>query len=130
MDISSKEIHCCLSTIDSSQKVSIKGSRKIANTFKGFKDWVIRHRKQKEIPLVICMEATVVYYENCAMYLNKAGFSVSVLLPNHPKRYLQASGVKSKNDKIDAQGLAQMRAEKSLELWEPIGEFLFTIYDY
>lgn len=56
LDISSKEIHCYLSKIDSSQKVSIKGSRKIANTFKGFKDledWVIRHRKQKEIPLVV-----------------------------------------------------------------------------
>ncbi|MDF2854143.1 MAG: Transposase family protein [Sphingobacterium multivorum] len=130
LDISSKEIHCCLSTIDSSQKVSIKGSRTIANTFKGFKDledWVIRHRKQKEIPLVICMEATGVYYENCAMYLSKAGFPVSVLLPNYAKRYLQASGVKSKNDKIDAQGLAQMGAEKSLELWEPISEFYYSL---
>ncbi len=85
LDISSKEIHCCLSTIDNSQKVTIRGSRKIANTIKGFRDledWVIRHRKQKEIPSVICMEATGVYYENCAIYLSKAGFWVSVLLPN------------------------------------------------
>lgn len=29
LDISSKEIHCCLSTIDSSQKVSVKGSPKL-----------------------------------------------------------------------------------------------------
>lgn len=36
-------------------------------------------------------------------------------------------GVKSKNDKIDAQGLAQMGAEKSLELWEPIGEFYYSL---
>ena len=130
LDISSKEIHCCFSTIDSNQKVTVKSSRKIANTingFKGLEDWIIRHRKQKEIPLVICMEATGVYYENCAIYLNKAGFPVSVMLPNYAKKYLQASGLKSKNDKIDAQGLAQMGAEKSLELWEPINEFYYNL---
>lgn len=130
LDISSREIHCCLSTIDSRQKVTVKASRKIVNTTKGFRDlevWVTRHWKQKEVPLVICMEATGVYYENCAIYLSNAGFSVSVLLPNYAKKYLQASGVKSKNDKIDAQGLAQMGAEKSLELWEPISEFYYSL---
>ena len=76
---------------------------------------------------MICMEATGVYYENCAIYLSKAGFWVSVLLPNYAKKYLQASGMKSKNDKIDAQGLAQMGAEKSLDLWEPINEFYYSL---
>lgn len=68
-----------------------------------------------------------VYYENCAMYLDKEGFSVSVLLPDYAKRYLQASGQKSKNDKTDAQGLAQMGAEKALEPWVPISEFYYQL---
>lgn len=130
LDISAKEIHCCLSTIDRNQKVVVKASRKVANNIKGFRDlqeWVTRHRKKQEIPLVTCMEATGVYYEHCAVYLHNAGFSVSVLLPNYAKKYLQASGQKSKNDKIDAQGLAQMGAEKSLELWEPISEFYYSL---
>jgi len=130
LDISAKEIHCCLSTIDRNQKVVVKASRKVANNIKGFRDlqeWVTRHRKKQEIPLVTCMEATGVYYEHCAVYLYNAGFSVSVLLPNYAKKYLQASGQKSKNDKIDAQGLAQMGAEKSLELWEPISEFYYSL---
>ncbi|WP_343561614.1 IS110 family transposase [Sphingobacterium sp.] len=130
LDISAKEIHCCFSTIDNKQKVTVKASRKINNSPKGFKDlvnWMIRHRKQIDIPLVICMEATGVYYENCAMYLDKEGFFVSVVLPNYAKKYLQASGQKSKNDKIDAQGLAQMGAEKALEPWVPISEFYYQL---
>lgn len=73
------------------------------------------------------MKATGVYYESCAIYLDKEGFSVSVLLPNYAKKYLQASGQKSKNDKIDAQGLAQMGAEKALEPWVPISEFYYQL---
>ncbi|MBK9213692.1 MAG: transposase [Saprospiraceae bacterium] len=42
------------------------------------------------------------------------------MLPNKAKKYLQALGLKSKNDKIDAKGLAQMGAEQNLKngnLW-------------
>lgn len=130
LDVSSKDIHCCISAIDSKQKVSVKGTRKISNSRKGFGDfygWIERHWKQKDIPLVICMEATGAYYENFAIYLFKAGYTVSVILPNKAKKYLQASGVKSKNDKIDARGLAQMGAEKSLEPWQPMGEFFYQL---
>lgn len=130
LDISAKEIHCCLSAIDSGQKVTVRASRKIPNTLKGFRDlrdWLALKRKGGEAPLVICMEATGVYYENCAIYLHREGFSVSVILPNYAKKYLQASGQKSKNDKIDAKGLAQMGAEKSLALWEPMGEFFYEL---
>ena len=130
LDVSSKDIHCCISVIDRGQRVSVKGTRKVTNALKGFEgldDWIKRHWKQSDIPLVICMEATGAYYENCAMYLFKAGYTVSVILPNKAKKYLQASGVKSKNDKIDAKGLAQMGAEKSLEPWQPMGEFFYQL---
>jgi len=38
------------------------------------------------------MEATGVYYEQCAMYLYKSGFAVIVVLPNKARKYLQAKG--------------------------------------
>lgn len=130
LDVSNKDIHCCISVIDFHQKVTVKASRKISNTQNGFRDldgWIKRNCKQADIPFAICMEATGVYYENCAMYLHKAGFRVSVILPNKAKKYLQASGQKSKNDKIDARGLAQMGAEKSLRVWEPMGEYFYQL---
>ena len=39
------------------------------------------------------------------------------MLPNKAKKYLQSLGLKSKNDKIDAKGLARMGAEQKLSLW-------------
>lgn len=130
LDISAKDIHCCLSVIDKFQKVTVKSTRKVSNSKSGFrslKDWMARLHKDKSVPLVACMEATGVYYENCALSLFKDGFNVSVILPNKAKKYMQASGQKSKNDSIDAKGLAQMGAEKALGAWCPMGEYFYQL---
>lgn len=130
LDVSAKEIHCCISFIDAMQNVTVKATRKVSNTAKGFSEldtWMSRHHKQKDSPLVVCMEATGIYFENCALFLHKAGYTVSVILPNKAKKYLQASGLKSKNDRTDARGLAQMGAEKRLDSWSPMGEFFYQL---
>lgn len=130
IDVSSKELHVCIVVIDAAQKVTVKASGRFANNLSGFnllKNWILKQRKLKDLPLVIAMEATGVYYENCALYLFKEGYSVSVLLPNKAKKWMQSEGLKSKNDKIDAQGLAKMGAEKSLELWQPADEFYYHL---
>lgn len=130
LDISASDIHCCFSVIDMQQKVSVRSSFKVANNHKGFEqliDWTGKHRKQKDIALAIIMEATGVYFEHCAMFLYQRGYDVSVVLPNKAKKYFQAMGFKSKNDKIDAQGLARMGAEQSLELWRPMGEYFYQL---
>jgi transposase len=103
----------------------VKSSKKISNTKKGFEqleDWVLKHQKEF-IPVVICMEATGIYHENCAYYLHEKGFAVSIILPNKAKKYLECLGLKSKNDSIDAKGLSQMGAEQCLDIWEPMGVF-------
>jgi len=100
LDISAKTIHACISGIDATQKVTVKSSCKIDNSISGFKQldqWVNKHCKQKEVPLVVNMEATGVYYENCALFLFKKGYSVSVLLPNKAKKWLQAEGLDYRN---------------------------------
>jgi len=130
LDISAKTIHVCISVIDAAQRVTVKSTRKIDNTVSGFKqldEWVNKHYKQKGIALVVAMEATGVYYENCALRLFKHGYSVSVLLPNKAKKWLESEGLKSKNDKIDAQGLSKMGAEKALELRQPMGEYFYEL---
>jgi len=130
IDVSKKDIHVCLSMIDSKQQVKVKASSKFANTTQGFKEllvWVSRHKKESDIPLVNVIEATGVYYEACALFLFKAGLSVAIVLPNKAKKYLQALGLRTKNDKIDAIGLSRMGAEQCLELWQPMDEFFYTL---
>ncbi len=130
IDISMKIFHACLSVIDSSQEVKVMASRKFNNSATGFKElysWIQKQYKHKETPLQVVMEATGVYYEQCAMYLFKQGLTVAIVLPNKSKKYLQATGLRSKNDKIDARGLAQMGAEQKLEPWQPMNEFFYTL---
>jgi transposase len=130
IDMASKKFDACLSVIDASQKVTIKASRQFSNNLAGFKDlvnWVNKNHKQKEIRLVTCMEATGIYYEQCALFLNDLGFCVSVILPNKAKKYLQSLGLKSKTDSIDAKGLAQMGAEQNLNKWNPMGEYFYLL---
>jgi transposase len=77
--------------------------------------------------LVIGMEATGVYYEECAYYLFEQNFSIVVVLPNKAKKYMQAMGIKSKNDIIDAKALAQMFSERQFNLWQPMGKFFYKL---
>jgi transposase len=129
LDISKDSFDACFSAIDSSQKVTVKATRKFTNNENGFKQfyqWELKHKKQ-DVPMVFCMEATGVYYENIAWYLHLKDQQVSVVLPNKAKKYLQALGLKSKNDKIDAKGLARMAAEQNLGRWLPISNEIYGL---
>ena len=130
LDVSSKDIHACLSVIDAEQRVKVISSKVIQNTPKGYENlmtWIEKNKKIKDLPLIIGMEATGIYHEECAYYLHDKKFPVSVVLPNQAKKYLQASGLKSKNDKIDAKGLAQMFAERAFALWQPMDKFYYHL---
>lgn len=133
LDISSKKIDICMSIIDSNQKVRIVSSTSFLNTLNGFKsmeDWIFKNHKQKEVTLVLCMEATGVYHENCALYFSERNYKTSIILPNKAKHYLISLGLKSKNDSIDAKGLSKMGAEQCLELWQPAGKFYYELRQY
>lgn len=120
LDVSSKKVDACISTIDYHQTVKVKSSCSISNSKSGFLNlvkWIDKWTKKESIPIAICVEATGVYHEELAYYLDGAGYRVSIILPNKAKKYLQSIGLKSKNDKIDAKGLAQMGAEQNLSQW-------------
>lgn len=132
IDVSMKDFSCCLSVINNEQEIKVKATHKFNNTVAGFGallEWVKRHTKEA-LPVVFVMEATGVYHEQLAWSLYAQGQSVSILLPNKAKSYLKATGSKSKNDSIDARGLAQIGAEKKLGLWIPPSEQLYTLRSY
>lgn len=133
IDMSSKIFHVCLSLMQADRNVKVKATSKFKNDKEGFlslESWLQKHLKQKEVPVVIVMEATGVYYEKCALHLYQAGYPVSVVLPNIAKKYLQSLGQKSKNDKIDAKGLSIMGAERNLAGWEPLNDFFYILRSY
>ena len=66
------------------------------------------------------MEATGVYYENLAYYLNdNTGYYISVILPARAKYYFKSLSIKTKTDKVDAKMLSQYGLERKLKAWNP-----------
>lgn len=129
IDISKTDFKACLSVINEQQKVSVKSTSTFNNTLKGFElleKWVSKHKKE-DLPIHFLVEATGVYHEQLAWFLYQKDFKVSVLLANKAKRYIQSIGLKSKNDKIDAQGLAQMCSEQCLQEWKPISKNIYFL---
>lgn len=123
IDVSGDSLECKLVAIKSDQEVRALAGYSFDNRqakFDSLHKWLQKQLKYADLPLCVVMEATGVYYEAIAQYLYDQGYSVSVVLPNKAKRYMQSLGLKSKTDRIDASGLARMGAEQRLSTWEPM----------
>lgn len=130
IDIAKADFKACMVNINQQQKVKIVASRSFKNSHKGFEqllNWVKPKHKDLKIPLVFNVEATGVYYENLSFYLQKKKQTLSVVLPNKAKKYMESIGLKTKNDKIDAKGLAQMAAEQHLKTWQPATKYYYQL---
>ncbi len=93
LDISKDSIQVWLSVIDTTGKVTIKGTTQINNklsAFAGLQTWISKHCKQADLPLRYVMESTGVYHEQLAWYLFNTDGAVCVLLPNKAKHYLKS----------------------------------------
>jgi len=128
-DISKDTFNACILEVYADMTSKIKASHKFRNETKGFNEldfWVNRHKKH-EVPISFTMEATGVYYENLAWYLYEQECEVYVLLPYKTKHYLKSLGIKSKNDKIDAEGLSRMGAHQRHKPWKPYSKSIYTL---
>src|SRR5665811_538074 len=128
-DISKDTFNVCILEVDQEMQSKVKASHKFKNETKGFREfetWVKKHQKH-DVQIGFYMEATGVYYENLAWYLFEQEYSVCVLLPYKTKHYLKSIGIKSKNDKIDAQGLALMGAQQNHNSWRPHSKSIYIL---
>lgn len=121
IDVAKATFTACICTSYNTCKVQISEVVQFDNSKRGFNQLLKWVRKNKVAlqEVVFVMEATGVYYEPLAYHLHKLGVQVAVVLPNKVKHYAKSLNVKSKTDAVDARLIAQMGAERSLELWEP-----------
>lgn len=91
--------------------------KSIPNTTEGLNtllDWLNKYQSPGGH---VCMEATNVYWEACALALCAAGYTVSVINPALVKAFAQSEGIRSKTDTVDARLLARFCQEKRPEPW-------------
>lgn len=127
-DISKDEFSVCLLRYSLQQQShQVIARKEFANRPGGYKaclSWLRRHAGPTGA-IRVNMEATGVYYEPLALYIQEQASDIhlSVVLPSQAKRYMQSRGLRSKTDKIDAYGLALMGAERMLSEWAGIDPF-------
>ena len=140
IDISKDDFRACFCVLTLGGKRSIKSSRKFKNTLEGFPEflqWIEKNRlksvkkSESDLPLHLTMEATGVYHEQLAHFLNQKtqekNYRISVILPNKFKAYLKSLNIVTKTDKSDAQYLGYMGLERVLEVWQPLTPNILTL---
>ena len=91
-----------------------------ANTKKGFEallGWV-KKNTVAEIAVRFVMEATGVYHESLAYFLDDNDEKVTVVLPNKISNYMRTLEVKTITDKTASEAIARFGLERRLELWK------------
>ena len=130
VDVSKAEFAVRLVWVEAnSGRLKYRRRRRFVNTLKGFQsfhEWLEKHTLA-DVPLVIMLEATGVYHEELAYYLDGLHYAVSIQLPNKVKAYAHSLNTYSKTDKIDADIIARMAAEREVKRWRPMSREMLTI---
>ena len=98
--------------------------------FQKLMSYVKKNKKSSETPVYFVMEATGVYYENLAYFLNEKHQKVIVTLPNKTKHFSKTLDIKSKTDRLDARMITQFGLERQMQLWQvpsPVMKALKTL---
>lgn len=130
VDVDSKNLECVLMRKDIQGDLAVAASRRFSNGKEGFgrlMQWLSAKCKDSGASLHITLEASGVYHESLCYALNRKGYELSVVLPNKAKHYMRSLGLKSKNDKTDARGLAHMGAQQSLPVWTPASPIMLEL---
>ena len=120
VDVSKDTLSVCYGTADLQQNQEITEPVTFTNNPNGFQElmsFAKKKRRQLKAPFYFVMEATGIYYENLAYFLNEKHQKVIVLLPNKAKNYSKTLSIKSKTDPLDARMLTQFGLERQMQLW-------------
>lgn len=129
LDVSKDSVAACFSQQETGTSFRILSSKTFPSHASGLRqmhEWIGRLRHEPSA-LHVMMEATGVYYEELAYFLQAKGYRVSVMLPNKTSAFAKSLDYKSKTDKVDAKKLAQMSLERDLPKWEPPSDTMLKI---
>jgi len=119
IDVSQKELVVCLGRMDAEFNLELYAFKVFKNTEHGQKSlliWVKKHTLES-VNLRFVMEATGVYHESFAYFLDEKGYDLSVVLPNKISNYIRSLNLNTKTDKSDSKAIAIFGLERKLDKW-------------
>jgi len=120
IDVSQKELVVCLGRMHDDWTPELYSHGTFVNNKKGFDAMVkwVNKLTMETAPVRYVMEATGVYHESLAYYLEGKGHEVSIILPNKISNYFRTLEVKTKTDKTDSEVIARFGLERKLDQWK------------
>jgi transposase len=129
IDVSQNELVVCLGSMSDTWVPDLYANKTFPNTkagFKAFTGWVSKSTIDA-VPVRYVMEATGVYHQKLAYFLNEAELEVTIVLPNKISNYARSLDTKTVTDKTASQAIAQFGLERKLDLWEKPQEVYIKI---
>jgi transposase len=120
IDVAQKELVVTLGRMNDDWTPELYARKSFENSSKGFvalRSWITKLTVDA-CPVRYVMEATGVYHESFAYFLDENGYEVTIVLPNKISNYFKTLEVKTITDKTAADAIAMFGLEKKLDLWK------------
>jgi len=120
VDVAQKELEVTLGRMYDDTTIELYAYRVFKNTENGMlklSQWV-NNLTNKEIKVRYVMEATGVYHQKFAHYLEEKQEEVSIVLPNKISNYMRTLDIKTVTDKTCSEAIARFGLERKLENWK------------
>ena len=119
IDVAQKELVVTLGRMQDDLTIDLQAYNVFKNTENGFlklTNWVNK-LTDKTVKARYVMEATGVYHQKFAYYLDEKQEDLSIVLPNKISNYMRTLDIKTITDKTCSEGIARFGLERKLENW-------------
>lgn len=120
IDVDQKLLVTTLGRMYDDWSPELYAQKTFANTQKGFEVFLAWVKKNTiaEVAVRFVMEATGVYHESLAYFLDDHTEEVTIVLPNKISNYMRTLETKTITDKTASEAIARFALERKLELWK------------
>jgi len=119
VDVAQKELVVSLGRMYEDWTPELYAGKTFANTEKGFNallKWV-RSQTDNAVSLRFVMEATGIYHEAFAYFLDGHQQDISIVLPNKMSNYMRTLETKTITDKTASEAISRFGLERKLDNW-------------
>jgi transposase len=120
IDVAQKGLVVCMGRMYDDWSPSLYATKTFANTAKGFAAFVcwVKKLADESVAVRFVMEATGVYHEGLAYFLDSKNCEVTIVLPNKISNYMRTLATKTVTDKTASEAIAMFGLERKLDCWQ------------
>ena len=117
VDVAQKELVVTLGRLNADLSIDLYAHRVFKNTTAGIGSLIkwVKKLTNTDIPVHYVMEATGVYHQKFAYYLDENEFDVSVVMPTKISNYMRTLESKTITDKTSSEAITQFGLERNLD---------------